>query len=332
MSSGHDQGPSHDHGNLQSRRRDRLLGKIPFGTCLGLEIGALHAPTVRRSEGRIFYVDYADAAVLRETTKRNDVDPADIVDVDIVWGQGTSLAEAIGEKADYAVASHVIEHVPDLVGWLLEIRDTLKDGAVFGLAVPDRRVTFDSYRNDSVIAEVLEAYIQARRRPSARQIIESGAFSRDDMTWPDWRPNEHHSLPPSALTRLPGVFEWVRQSVVPSSSYIDAHCWVFTPESFLALAEALFTIGRFPFVIEAFFPTQPGEIEFIVRLRAAARPDDPAIQQSIADARAALNQPERAAPDRLADCERQLAALHASNSWRITAPLRRITSHLRRHP
>jgi SAM-dependent methyltransferase len=243
-----------------TQRRDRLLGKIPFDTCVGIEIGALHAPTVVRSEGRVLYVDYAETAVLRETVKRDDVDPSRIVDVDIVWGQGTRLAEAIGEKADYAVASHVIEHVPDLVGWLLEIRDALKEGAVFGLAIPDRRATFDSYRNDSVIAEVLEAYIQARRRPSARQIIESGAFSRDDMAWPDWRPNGRDTLPHSALTRLPRVLEWVQHEVLPSAAYIDVHCWVFTPESFLALADALFTIARFPFVIEAFCARQPGRM------------------------------------------------------------------------
>ena len=286
-----------------------------------------------RSEGRVLYVDYADAAVLRETTKRDDVDPADIIDVDIVWGQGRSLAEAIGEKADYAVASHVIEHVPDLVGWLLEIRDTLKEGAVFGLAIPDRRVTFDSYRNDSVIAEVLEAYIQACRRPSARQIIEAAAFSRDNVAWPDWRPNGKDSLPPSALSRLPRVFEWVEQSVAPSSDYVDAHCWVFTPESFLALADALFAIARFPFVIEAFFPTQPGEIEFIVRLRAASRPDDPAIQHSIAQARTALRQtkPGKTEPDRAAEFERQLAAVYASTSWRVTAPFRSLARRLRGH-
>ncbi len=314
-------------------RRDRLLGELAFENCLGVEIGALHSPTVRRDEGRVVYVDYAPADVLRSTSTRTDIDPADIVDVDIVWGQGVNLADAIGERADYAVASHVIEHVPDLVGWLLEIRAALKDGAVFGLAIPDRRTTFDSYRNDTVIGEILEAFIQSRRRPSARQIIEVAAFSRDDMAWPDWRPNGKDSLPPSALSRLPGVLAWVQQSLALSSDYTDAHCWVFTPESFLALAEALFAVARFPFVIEAFFPTQPGEIEFIVRLRAAPRPDDPAIQHSIADARTALRQNKtgKTEPDHAADYERQLAALYASTSWRVTAPFRSLARRLRGH-
>jgi hypothetical protein len=37
--------------------------------------------------------------------------------------------------------------------------------------------------------------------------------------------------------------------------------------------EGLAAIGCFPFVIEGFFPTEPGEIEFQVRLRAVCEGD-----------------------------------------------------------
>ena len=126
-------------------RRARMLGSIALADSTGLEIGALHSPLVRRHESQIRYVDYASTAVLRENF-RHPGDPADIVEVDIVWG-GRTLRECLDAPVDYILASHVIEHVPDLIGWLLELREALKPGKVLGLAIPDRRHTFDIRRD-----------------------------------------------------------------------------------------------------------------------------------------------------------------------------------------
>jgi 2-polyprenyl-3-methyl-5-hydroxy-6-metoxy-1,4-benzoquinol methylase len=44
-----------------------------------------------------------------------------LVEVDAIWGQNT-LTEALkGQQVDYIVASHVIEHVPDLIHFLIQI-------------------------------------------------------------------------------------------------------------------------------------------------------------------------------------------------------------------
>jgi SAM-dependent methyltransferase len=279
-------------------RREKLLGDMVYAASLGIEIGALHSPTVSRADGRVIYVDYAPAALLREKLQHPGVDPADILEVDIVWAGAGSLAEALGEQADYAVASHVIEHVPDLIGWLRQIHGALKAGGVLGLAIPDRRFTFDAYRNDSGIAEVLEAHIHAHCRPSVRQIIDSATLSTE-AGWADWRPDwQTGRLPPGVLERLPGVFAWVAKDIAGTSTYVDTHCWVFTPASFLALAEAMTAIRRFPFVVEGFFPTEPGAIEFLVRLRSVGEDDSAAIHASIDSARQNLPawHPDRNAP------------------------------------
>src|SRR5579859_744551 len=110
-------------GGIVDRRR-KILGDIPLPTSWGLEIGPLHTPLVRRSESRVLYVDYASTEMLRANF-RHPGDPGDIVDVDIVWGD-RPLRECVGTLVDYVVASHVIEHVPDLIGWLLELRAVLK--------------------------------------------------------------------------------------------------------------------------------------------------------------------------------------------------------------
>ena len=316
-------------------RREKLLGDMDYAASLGIEIGALHSPTVSRADGRVIYVDYAPAALLREKLQHPGVDPADILEVDIVWAGAGSLAEALGEQADYAVASHVIEHVPDLIGWLMQIHGALKTGGVLGLAIPDRRFTFDAYRNDSGIAEILEAHIRAHCRPSVRQIIDSATLSTE-AGWADWRPDwQTGRYPPGVLERLQGVVHWVEKNVAGTSTYVDTHCWVFTPASFLALVEALAAIQRFPYIVEAFFPTESGAIEFLVRLRSTTPDNESAIRSSIDEARGQLpistDDAQRAILEqRNATLQAMLLAFQASTSWRLTKPLRQAASVIKR--
>ena len=265
-------------------RRARMLGGIALADSTGLEIGALHSPLVRRHESRIRYVDYASTAVLRENF-RHPGDPADIVEVDIVWG-GRTLRECLDAPVDYILASHVIEHVPDLIGWLLELREALKPGQVLGLAIPDRRHTFDVRRAVSSPGEMVEAWLAGYKRPSPRQVFDACALSRNTETAEHWRMGEPSGgLPAEVLGRLSPALDIVR-TMVAEARYVDVHCWVFTPASFLDTAEALAGMGCFPYVIDGFFPTEPGTIEFQVRLRTVEDAADPAIAASIAAARA----------------------------------------------
>jgi hypothetical protein len=317
-------------------RRTRLIGDTDLAAGLGVELGALHAPILSRADGRVLYVDYMPTEWLRANLRHPGVDPADVLEVDVVWN-GQSLAEALGEPADTVVASHVIEHVPELIGWLGQIHAALRPGGLLGLAIPDRRATFDAARNDTTIAEVVEAHLDHHTRPSLRQILDAGAFAAIAAPERGWRPEQGRGLPASVLAALPDLYRWLRDDLAPAPRYVDVHCWVFTPATFLALAEALAAIGCFPYRIEAFFPTDPGEIEFQTRLR-ATHAADPGIAHSIAAARATLHDPAPAPP--LTD---DLAALAAENAalaqalqtmrdarfWRATAPLRALARLLR---
>jgi hypothetical protein len=289
--------------------RRRLLGSIDPAAALGVEIGALHAPTVTRAEGRILYVDYLSTEALRETLRHPGVDPADVLEVDIVWG-AQPLAAAIGAPADYVIARHVIEHVPDPIGWLAQIRAALRPGGMLGLAIPDRRATFDACRNDTTIAELVEAHLDRRQRPSVRQIMEAAAFSA--AAGETWRPEQGRALPEPILAALPDLYRWLEHDLSKAPRYIDVHCWVFTPASFLTLAEALAVIGCFPFAIDAFYPTEPGALEFQVRLRAAQHAD-PETRASIARARATLAAPPAAPrpPTKLRALARRLVPARA---------------------
>jgi SAM-dependent methyltransferase len=334
-------------------KRSRMLGELDLATSMGLEIGPLNAPLVRKSEGRVRYVDYAPTDVLRKSQFDSAVDTAAIVDVDIVWG-GMPLRDIIGEPVDYVLASHVIEHAPDIIGWLHEMHAALKPGGTLGLAVPDRRFTFDVRRHESTLAEMVEACLLEYRRPSIRQIfdVSSLAIAVDaEAAWRgDLAPSSAEEVP---TEKLQGALRLAR-GLVENPRYIDAHCWVFTPRTFLDRLDSLARLGMFSYAVADFFPTEPGSIEFQIRLIALPSGSAPEIVASIDRARRILAQTETrpphdggepadanaadtAAASRYDTLEREnealraeIAALRSSTSWRLTAPLRGVISRLRR--
>src|SRR5262249_56712490 len=101
-------------------RRQRILAPLGDLTGTGLEIGALHHPIIDRSvtDASVLYVDHADTAAVH-AKYADDAEVGEIVDVDVVWNAGT-LASALGDRdrVDWVIASHVLEHVPNLVAWL----------------------------------------------------------------------------------------------------------------------------------------------------------------------------------------------------------------------
>jgi len=128
-------------------RKHYLLARIDPATQHGLEIGALCRPVISPAAGHIEYVDRLSTEALREKYAADpNVDVSQIVPVSYVLGAST-LPEAVGDaRFDYVIASHVIEHVPDPIGWFREIAAVLKPGGVLALAIPDKRWTFDCRR------------------------------------------------------------------------------------------------------------------------------------------------------------------------------------------
>jgi hypothetical protein len=105
--------------NLGDTRRGIILRHLDVRRLRGIEIGPLNRPLVQKSDGPVLYVDHAAKADLIEHyASDHAVNAANVVEVDAIWGQQT-LTEALGgEIFDYVLASHVVEHIPDLITWL----------------------------------------------------------------------------------------------------------------------------------------------------------------------------------------------------------------------
>ncbi len=325
----------------------------------GAEIGPLNRPLIGKDEFEIYYVDHCSADELKvKYAGAPDVNPSDIVDVDFIWANepAKDLLRDIC-PLDYVVASHVIEHVPDLIGWLHEMHDTLREGGAMVLAVPDKRFTFDAYRRTSAMEEIRLAHAEARRRPGLRCIMDHFAnVVRADAgaLWDDY--NKIEDFPfvhDTSFLSLAGTH-------YAEGRYVDVHCWVFTPWSFLGTMGRIVSETGLGFDLQGFRTTSSHELEFYVRLvRVAQSTTDWKNETDAARANAlwpeiapaeALSAQVASRLARLADLNSQLAeavrraefaeaqsaklasrvaALENSTSWRITAPVRAAVGALR---
>jgi Methyltransferase domain len=252
-------------------RRTRILAGLNVGHSVGVEIGALDKPLVTREMGEILYVDHADTATLRKKYQEDPGVRADaIVDVDGVWGTNTLLEAIGGRKVDYVLASHVIEHVPDLITWLNELESILAPGGQIRFVIPDMRYTFDCLRRETVFSDVLPAYIARARRPMPREVIDficNAADVRSDLLW--------HKPARQAVTRKLYHFADAAQLGEASmrGEYHDVHCWTFTPASFARLMSEIGAAGLSNLACRAFTDTPIGGMEFYVSLAVLATAD-----------------------------------------------------------
>jgi predicted SAM-dependent methyltransferase len=246
-------------------RKVKLLSGLDMSTAVGVEIGALCRPVVTRADGTIYYVDHASTDELRQKYQSDpNVDIGALVHVDAVWGQ-QSLSEALGGKrVDYVIASHVIEHVPDLVGWFTELGAILKPDGQLRLAVPDKRFTFDLMREESRLSDVLSAYVVHARIPQPQAIIDHVINVRYDVSagaiWlgqqSDGRPA--HTFADAIATA---------RDAVANGNYHDVHCWVFTPRNFARICRQLVENGLLGMSCTGFFDTERNELEFHVHMQ-----------------------------------------------------------------
>lgn len=247
--------------------KGKVVSCIDLKSKRGAEFGPLNRPCISRDESEIYYIDHLDTAALREKFRPDPlVDENSLVSIDFVW-DGQDLAATMREvlPLGYVVASHVIEHVPDLIGWLREVGELLGPDGILSLVIPDKRRTFDLLRQESTPADAIGSFVTQSKRPTPRQIFDHFYFhvqAHGAVNFP---------VPPKAseLTTPFSAFDAYDLAVrtYAEQSYMDTHCWVFSPQSFFSILHVAFDLGLLPYKVADFYDTADGEIEFHVSLR-----------------------------------------------------------------
>lgn len=230
----------------------------------GLEIGPSHNPIAPKREGfRVHILDHLDSDGLRKKYFSHGVNVDAIEEVDFVW-QGEKLSELIGsvDYYDWIIASHVIEHYPDIVSFLQECERLLKPMGVLSLVVPDKRACFDYFSPVSSTGEILDSYFQGRTRPSPGQVFNHFANASKKNGAIAW------SLSTDSPSDLVHDFQQtlsLLDRAKATEDYIDVHCWRFTPQVFANLIVDLNEIGLVGLRLVKAFPTSG--CEFYVSLQ-----------------------------------------------------------------
>ncbi len=265
-------------------RLDRIFADIDRSG-LGLEIGPSHNPAAPKRQGfRVETADHLDRAGLVAKYTGHGVDLDMIEEVDHIWN-GEPLSELIGavERYDWIIASHVIEHVPDLAGFLNECRKLLKPGGTLSLAIPDKRYCFDYHRPLSTTGDVLQAFAEQRKRHPPGLVFDyfaSAASLNGSIAWGAGVRGELRHI--HSVEEAWRFFEASQDTTAP---YIDIHAWRFTPGSFRLIAHDLQQLGVIGLTESRFFDSVG--CEFYVSLRPdAGKPspiDRPAVLKQIQD-------------------------------------------------
>ncbi|MFC3124936.1 class I SAM-dependent methyltransferase [Pseudoroseomonas globiformis] len=324
----------------------------------GLEIGPSHAPLAPRAEGYdVEIVDYLDAEGLRRKYAAAGADVSRVEEVDFI-ADGRPLPEVIGarHRYDWIIASHVIEHVPDLVQFLRDCEALLKPGGALVLAVPDKRCCFDVLRPVSSVGQVLQAHLDGRTRPVPGVLFDDIAYARRRDASIGWALDDKRPL--EAVQPLDFARTHFEQACA-SDTYVDMHCWVFVPSSFRLIIATLAELGQTG-LREAAFRAMGGEFFAVLSregrncqadlgtLAQAAREEEAeavlaagastvplgdlatADHETLRRRLAALEHELAARSATEAELRARLAAMEGARLWRATAPVRAIIDAVRR--
>ena len=238
--------------------REHFLRHVDPNISRGLEIGAFDLPMVLPQEGHCIFADFRTKDELIQLASRLEGhNPGFVQDVDIDLREGYDKIEG---RFDWIVASHVIEHVPDVIGWLQILASKLNDNGTLFLIIPDKNFTFDIHRGETRITDVVDAHRQGLEKPSFAQVFDHFFYAANLSSEVIWRgeavpaPERNYAAAVQAAART-------------NREYVDVHCSVFSPQSFFMLFSQLEKLNLIPFHVGEIRPTQPYFSDFSAVLR-----------------------------------------------------------------
>jgi predicted SAM-dependent methyltransferase len=253
---------------------------------LGLEIGASYQPVTAKRDGwQVEVADHVDAESLRKKYSAWNVDVSKIEDVDyILDARGLFPAINQEEKFDFIIASHVIEHVPDPISFLVDCGRLLKNDGILSLVVPDKRYCFDVLKSLSTTGDLLQAFLELRTRHTAGTIFDAYALHCKNENAIVWNVDTKAS-DFSFVHTISEAYDLMK-SYINSDNYVDVHAWVYTPASFNLILSDLAIMGLIPFEVACFYDTS--DYEFHVSLKKCNNPTSKTVSERMGLAKNAV--------------------------------------------
>jgi hypothetical protein len=257
-------------------RNQFLLQGINRETAYGIEIGPFYNPIAPKAKGwNTTIVDFTDTESLLRIAQTHSAPivremAGNIEPVDIVWRNVDLVESALRIRPkgfDYLIASHVIEHIPDIITFFQHVSALACDGFVLSLAVPDYRLTFDFFKPVSNTSHALLAYRENRTIHSPETMFDTYAYMAHLDGVGCWLSEARGQLklvePLEESHRR--YLDYLQASMGGTQAYVDTHCWVFTPSSFHLMILELHALGYIDFAVTNLVPGRASE--FLVQLK-----------------------------------------------------------------
>lgn len=235
----------------------------------GIEIGPSYNPIAPKKDGyKVSIIDHLSKQKLIDKYKDYPVPLENIEDVDFIW-KGESYQELTGNKNfyDWIIASHLLEHTPDLISFLQSCSEVIKDNGVVSLVIPDKRFCFDRFRPLTGLSQIIDAFHNKNVIHSPGTLAEFSLFAVRKNAEIAWDKNFQGDY--TFANSLEYAVESM-EKVINTGEYIDVHSWCFTPSSFSLLIHDLFSLKLIPFQI--FSISSNNTYEFYVTLQKIDRP------------------------------------------------------------
>lgn len=255
-------------------RRDYIYSQIYSKDARILELGPLNRPLFEKKEyPNVFTADVRSTEevkqlygnknrYLEETGIHVDIDT--IVDIDFVIKD--SYAKTFGnvEKFDYIVASHVLEHIPDLIGWFQDATSVLNPNGRILLVYPDKRYCFDRFRECSTFSQLYQVH-QGKEPAIDQRIIDflTNVVDENDPIYWWMNQNTVEHLPEKSIDL--NILE---------SDIDDIHYWPFSPTAFLKFLHDMERAGMSDYVCTDFRDTCLDDQQFYVTLKKKTENED----------------------------------------------------------
>ncbi|MEH2282947.1 MAG: methyltransferase domain-containing protein [Nostoc sp.] len=200
--------------DYQLNRLQFLNKLVNLENAEGLEIGACDLPIVTKQVGKCEFADFRSS---EEMIDLWNLSPEAVMPVKYILQRDSKVHLQIDKKFDFVVLCHVIEHIPNVIGYIKDLHNLLKPGGLLVIACPDKRITFDASRPSTTIEHLLDDYYNNCNYPSLEHILEFAKVISDD-------------LKQKSIKSPKEFYKWACENF--ESGLADPHCHVWTDEEF----------------------------------------------------------------------------------------------------
>lgn len=204
-----------------ARCRRAIAEKFLVGN--GIEVGAGDRPFPVPEHLRVSYGDVRSGNQLKQYFNGEAVITGAVINAQ-------TFAGIADDSLDFVISAHVIEHLRDPIGSIVNALRVLRPGGIHLLVVPDMRFTFDRRRPETSVEHLLADYGDGGAGTCRQAYEEHLRYVHPELTGEEYSEEE---------------IQWQAGESVKSWQEFDVHFHAWTREGFERLCEATAKLAPF---------------------------------------------------------------------------------------